>query len=756
MGNVRKNRFRFVGRHAGLKVTDLIDKVTLQAIQDQFTDEYHVANGLLNANADPITFERGHCNYCKAVRETESGCELCRRSDKVLINAIRKHKKAFWHICESGLLDFGAPILVEGKIVAFLLWGQIRYKYCNRRNNGISVPLKHLRFGKATDGKNNAVSATLEREYLCLKSRKEKEILMIAKAGFDFANKLSGILNTLVGWETPRVTEFVAQMMRKQDLNALFNFCVSEIPKLLETDNCSIFTVVRQKAKAKPRLVLQKTSYRINKCQEGRASYAKGKGLTGWVWKNQCALRLDDVTNERERARYPGLEWSHTVDDSNVHKEWLGVPLLGRSGDVIGVIRVPAKKKKRNRPGGGFDLRDEIRLMEVGQHVAHEIELLSTREKTSTALRICQDCAVSLCSASKSSSIERIVVDSLEKIFGKTGKAYFFNIFDRDSEKLMIQDVGGSLTKPSMRQEELTKDSLSGRCIEERRPIIIHNLPEAKQKKIYFDLAKSLECAMSVPICFGDELFGALSVGSDRKYEFTEEPDLLILNDIASIAAAGLARLETKEMEQLSRRVRGITHNLSNRISTLKNGLSLLRCKVGKKFQEEINRIDEGIDFMYGAVEAAKQYDRLGESIPMISFELGVILQRLERLYLDKPIRWRIRGRLSMVGEQSLIEQTIVELLDNALRFIHKKRGRVQVSAYRRKNAVIIQIDDNGPGIVKGRKMDIFNPSETTDPAGHFGFGLSFVRSVVQRHGGHVTECGTMGKGASFRMVFPQ
>lgn len=551
------------------------------------------------------------------------------------------------------------------------------------------------------------------------------------------------------------------------DLDSLFELCVYEIPKLLQAKECSIFTVVRGSAKAEPRLVLRKTSYRKSKNLEGRASYAEGVGLTGWVWKNRCPLRLTGVPNTREMARYPGLKWSQIVNDSNLHKEWLGVPLFGRSGDVIGVIRVPEKQRTRDGAGGGFDFRDEILLMMIGQHVAHEIELHRARERTLAALRISQDYAVRLYCAEDLNSIAKMTMDATEKIFTKTGKAHFFNVFNRDEGKFRIQEARGSLTANWMKGREVTKDSLSGNCIETNKAKIIHNIPKALNEGHYFEFTKGVECAMSVPICWGNEIFGTLTVGTDRRYEFSEEPDLHILKDMASIAAAALARLGAEELAQqnLQESVRGVAHTLSNRIPTMKNWLSILKRKADRQFAEEIYRLEESIDFIIRAIDVAKQFGRMAEPMNIRPFELRLVLEGLERLYTDRRIDWKYRGRLQMNGDPQLIEQVVLELVSNALRFVPKRHGKVRVSAYRRKTyklgkanktAVYIRVDDNGPGIPPGRKKYLFKPSMTTNPSAHFGLGLSFVQSVVHKHGGYVEECGSVGYGASFRIVFPQ
>lgn len=773
MSKDRKDFVGLISQKTELKVTDLINKVTLQAMQDQFNDEYsdyNFGNGLLDANAEPIMFERGHCAYCKGVRETEEGYSMCRRSDNILIKAIKKSGKACWRVCEGQLLDFGAPITIEGRIVAFFCWGQIRCEYCKTRSNGILGALRQLDFRKARDGRRATVPTRLQKKYYQIKNRNKTEIQEIAKIGLDFTKRLNVILGKLAKWEKPReIDEFVAKMVRKHDLDSLFVLCVKEIPRILGTRDCSIFTVIRESIKVEPRLVLQKTSYKKSKHREGRASYAKGEGLTGWVWENGCALRLADIKDKKELERYRYLEWSkgEIVNDSNFHKEWLGVPLFGNYRNIIGVIRVPAKKKGGGHHGGGFDFQDEIYLMMLGQAVAREIEVLRQRERVLLALKVSQECALKFCCAENQIAVAKMVVDASAIIFGEDEKAHFFNMFHRDEGKLRVMVLRGDLTADWMKGREVPKNSLSASCLKVKKAKIVHNIPKALDENSYFELAEEVECAMSVPIWLGNQPFGCLSVGSSRKYEFAEEPDLHILQDIASIAAATFARLNAEELAQqnLVETVRGVTHTLGNRIPTLNNWLTLLQQKANGQFAEEINTLIEGLDFLIGAVDVAKQFGKMSEPIHIQSFELGPIFQRLERLYSDKHISWKIQGQLPMLGDSTLIEQVIIELIVNSQRFINNKTGEIEVSAYRRKiklstgtprSTVIIRVNNNGPAIPANQKSIIFKPAMTADPATHFGLGLSFVQNVAQRHGGYAEECGNVKKGVSFRAIFPQ
>jgi signal transduction histidine kinase len=190
-----------------------------------------------------------------------------------------------------------------------------------------------------------------------------------------------------------------------------------------------------------------------------------------------------------------------------------------------------------------------------------------------------------------------------------------------------------------------------------------------------------------------------------------------------------------------------------------------LKERASGQYEKEVEGLKLGVDLIVGAVETARHFGKMAAPVQIKSFKLGPILERLQRVYSYMNIEWKIQSELSMTGDPSLIEETVVELLTNAIRFTRGRTGVISVSAYRHtakittglvRKAVIIRVNNNGPSIPADQKQRIFDPAVTTDPAAHFGLGLSFVQNVAQRHGGYAEECGKAGKGASFRVVFPQ
>ena len=69
---------------------------------------------------------------------------------------------------------------------------------------------------------------------------------------------------------------------------------------------------------------------------------------------------------------------------------------------------------------------------------------------------------------------------------------------------------------------------------------------------------------------------------------------------------------------------------------------------------------------------------------------------------------------------------------------------------------VIVDIEDNGPGIHEEFQQKVFDPFITTKPLGKgTGLGLFIVRQIVERNGGRIAVESTVGQGTVFTLTFP-
>jgi two-component system nitrogen regulation sensor histidine kinase NtrY len=94
---------------------------------------------------------------------------------------------------------------------------------------------------------------------------------------------------------------------------------------------------------------------------------------------------------------------------------------------------------------------------------------------------------------------------------------------------------------------------------------------------------------------------------------------------------------------------------------------------------------------------------------------------------------------LTIQADEEMIEQVIINLVKNAIESIENmENGHISVYGRYSESAVIIDISDNGPGIIKEAIGKIFVPFFTTKKTGS-GIGLSLSRQILQMHNGSLT-----------------
>lgn len=105
------------------------------------------------------------------------------------------------------------------------------------------------------------------------------------------------------------------------------------------------------------------------------------------------------------------------------------------------------------------------------------------------------------------------------------------------------------------------------------------------------------------------------------------------------------------------------------------------------------------------------------------------------------------------------ITNVVSNLLDNAIKYC-AKTPEISVSTKNKGDNIIVSVIDNGIGIaVKEQKM-IFerfyrvSTGNLHDVKG-FGLGLSYVKTIVEAHGGHIEVESEEGKGSRFDVVLP-
>jgi signal transduction histidine kinase len=107
--------------------------------------------------------------------------------------------------------------------------------------------------------------------------------------------------------------------------------------------------------------------------------------------------------------------------------------------------------------------------------------------------------------------------------------------------------------------------------------------------------------------------------------------------------------------------------------------------------------------------------------------------------------------------DESRIEQVVVNLLTNALRYARERTLEISVSEG--PDEVIMKFTDSGVGIPEQDKSRIFSKFERAVSSEHYGglgLGLYICKNIVQAHGGQITVDSTLGVGSTFTVTLPR
>lgn len=94
---------------------------------------------------------------------------------------------------------------------------------------------------------------------------------------------------------------------------------------------------------------------------------------------------------------------------------------------------------------------------------------------------------------------------------------------------------------------------------------------------------------------------------------------------------------------------------------------------------------------------------------------------------------------LTLQADEELIEQVLINLVKNAMEAVEQTDNpKVELKGMNEGNDIIIEVIDNGPGIIPEAIERIFIPFFTTKKNGS-GIGLALSRQIMQMHNGSLT-----------------
>lgn len=192
-----------------------------------------------------------------------------------------------------------------------------------------------------------------------------------------------------------------------------------------------------------------------------------------------------------------------------------------------------------------------------------------------------------------------------------------------------------------------------------------------------------------------------------------------------------------------------IAHDLRTPVTRARARLedAALHAHSSDEMQAAIDRAVQDLDDIMAVFQALLRISEIeagARRAAFAVFDLAPVLLDIDDLYNavaeEKGITLKtvFNAPLPILGDRELIQQAVVNLLDNALKFA-AHGTLVELVAERVGNTMLIMVADHGPGIAlqdRGRATERFFRAETARNTSGSGLGLALVAAVVQLHGG--------------------
>ena len=333
-----------------------------------------------------------------------------------------------------------------------------------------------------------------------------------------------------------------------------------------------------------------------------------------------------------------------------------------------------------------------------------------------------------------SSMIEGVVaVDNRDRIISMNQAAS--ELFECDPDRCQGQDIGEVVRNLPLQQ-------------------FIHKAISVKEPAeddivLYQNGERTLNLKSSPLLDAGRELIGTL----------------VVINDVTQ-----LRRLENMRKDFVA----NVSHEIKTPLTAIKGFVETLQ-QGNVESPVETDRflgiVNKHVDRLNSIIEDLLSLSRIeqedeGKAVQLETGYIKDVFQSAFQICQSKAeeknidIRFNSDQSITAHFDPTLLEQAIVNLLDNAIKY-SDPGSIINVNASCDDSEVIISVKDQGSGIAQKHLPRLFERFYRVDKArsrklGGTGLGLAIVKHIAQAHGGHVAVESDLGKGSIFSIFLPK
>jgi len=206
----------------------------------------------------------------------------------------------------------------------------------------------------------------------------------------------------------------------------------------------------------------------------------------------------------------------------------------------------------------------------------------------------------------------------------------------------------------------------------------------------------------------------------------------------------------TRHLNQRSEMLSGISHDLRTPLTRIKLQLAFIKDKeISKKLSDDVTEMEKMLNeyLQFASTRSIEKTE---------NFNLSELLITTVAKYENNEITTDIPKTVYFDGRKNLIKRCFNNLIDNSIKY----SKNIFISLEKSSKNILITIDDDGPGIPKNERENVFKPfykidKSRSDSKSSVGLGLSIASDIIRSHGGNIKLEDSPSNGLRTKIFLP-